>query len=355
MRDPRSDRRRSRIGSIGYSAGVSYDGDPQLERAAHRLADDFGLTIVTTWPIKNLNVHCVVATLPTNQAAGDVIARLTADSRVESVQKMNDFASSGSIDPYRKMQPGLNDLGVTEVHAFATGSGVLVSIIDSGIDSNHPDLDGVVVLEENLVDDSPMPAEHHGTGIAGVIAARTNNGVGVAGVAPDAAVQALRACWQEEADSAKAHCNTLTLSRALDRVIDLKPGLLNLSLTGPRDPLLDRLLAIVLQNTIVVAAYDENRGANERFPRVQDGVFFARDDTQGSDARARIVFPHLVRTCSPCNHDNQYDVLSGNSLSAAHLSGVIALLLGHYPDLSASHLANALNASIFWRKWRGDD
>jgi len=347
MHDPRSNRRRSRIGGVGYSAGPSYDGDPRLKRAARRLAADFKLKIVTEWPIKSLNVHCVVATLPADQAVADFIDQLKADPRVASVQQMNAFESSGTIDPYRKLQLGLDKLGVTDVHSFATGAGVSVSIIDSGVDATHPDLDGVVVLQENFVDSAAMPAEQHGTGVAGVIAARTNNGVGVAGVAPDADVQALRACWQNDESSAKAHCNTLTLSRALDRVIEIKPRLLNLSLTGPYDPLLEQLLTIVLeQDTIVVAAFDEARGTGKRFPMAQRGVFYARNAELTADSRLRDCLPAPGTDVLTLQPSNQYDVLNGNSLSAAHVSGVIALLLEHYPALTVGRLADVLNASI---------
>lgn len=347
MHDPRSARRRARIGGIGYSADPSYDGDPQLQRAARKLANDFKLHIVTEWPIKSLNVHCVVATFPAGEKISGLIDRLTADTRVASVQKLNTFESSGTIDPYRRLQPGLNELGVAAVHAFATGAGVTVSIIDSGIDADHPDLDGVVVLQENLVDNTEMPAELHGTGIAGVIAAQANNGVGVAGVAPDAEVQALRACWQDDANSAKAHCNTLTLSRALDRVVEIRPRLLNLSLTGPYDPLLEQLIEIVVeQDTIVVAAFDEARGTENRFPMSRSGVFYARDGALQSDLRPKYCLPAPGTDILTLQPSNTYDVLHGNSLSAAHVSGVIALLLQHYPDLTVSELSAALNESV---------
>lgn len=347
MHDPRSDRRRSRVGGVGYSADGSYDGDPQLNRAARSLASDFELTIVTQWPIRSLKVHCVVATLPANEAAADLIARLTADSRVASVQRMNTFESSGSIDPYRKLQTGLSELGIIDAHTYATGAGISVSVVDSGVDAAHPELDGAVVLQENLVDSAKMPAEQHGTGIAGVIAANTNNGVGVAGVAPDVDIQALRACWQADKTSAKAQCSTLTLSRALDRVIELKPQLLNMSLTGPYDPLLEELLSIVLkQNTIVVAAFDESRQEDKRFPLAQHGVFYARVGKPESESRAKNCLPAPGTDVLTVQPDNQYSVLQGNSLSAAHVSGVMALMLELHPTLSVDQLSEALNASV---------
>lgn len=350
MHDPRSARRRSGR-SPGYAVRPRYDRDPRLLRAAARLAEDFMFTIEDQWPIRSLNVHCLVARLPESDVQ-QIISRLREDARVSSVQRLNLFASLGSPDPYRELQSGLQDLGATGVHPFATGAGVEVSVVDSGIDAEHPDLNAAVVLNENFVDDAIAPAEQHGTGVAGVIAARADNGVGVTGVAPGARLQALRACWQDGVVPAKAFCNTLTLSRALDRVVDLRPRVLNLSLSGPSDPLLERLLDKVLaQGTIVVTAYDESRPRDERFPRAREGVLTARTGEAFSDSGGdSLPAPGTdVLTAQPAA---RYDVLDGNSLSAAHVSGAAALLLQREPALTPQRLATLLRESIQRREGR---
>jgi subtilisin family serine protease len=99
------------------------------------------------------------------------------------------------------------------VRKAATGRKVTVAVVDSGIESNHPDLAGQVAVEENFVDGQKYVAELHGTAVAGVIAARAGNGVGIEGVAPDARLLALRACWQ--AGSA-TRCNSFTLAKAIN-------------------------------------------------------------------------------------------------------------------------------------------
>lgn len=351
MHDPRSARRRSQVGSVHYSPGASYADDPQLDRAAKRLARDFNVSVVTQWPIKSLNVHCVVIRIPEDIAANKLVNALQADRRVASVQRMNKFATESNADPYRSLQPALKQLQIASVHAYATGRGVTISVVDSGVDAEHPDLKDAIDLVENFVDSGTKSvAEKHGTGIAGVIAAGTNNGLGVSGIAPDAKIQALRACWQDEGSTSKAHCNTLTLSRALDRTIELQPSILNLSLSGPPDPLLEQLLEIIIeQGTLIVSAYDERRGMANRFPSAQPGVLYGRSVSASNDNISKNsddCFPAPGTDVLTVQPDNGYGVLNGNSLSAAHISGTVALLLEEHPELDSRAITDALQTSL---------
>lgn len=348
MHDPRSSRRRSQVGGANYSPGASYAEDPQLNRAATRLVQDFGVTLVEQWPIKSLLVHCVVIRIPAGSAVDEVIDSLQADRRVASVQPMNVFATESNVDPYRELQPSLEQLQIAPVHAHTTGRGVTISVIDSGVDSEHPDLKRAIDLTENFVDSNKnMRGEQHGTGIAGVIAASTNNGLGVSGIAPDAKIQALRACWQDEGITSKAHCNTLTLSRALDRAIELEPSILNLSLSGPADPLLEQLLRILIdQGTLVVTAYDENRSADSRFPRKQPGVLYGRNSSTPDGQDSDDCFPAPGTDVLTVQPGSGYGVLNGNSLSAAHISGTVALLLEMHPELDSNAVTDALQSSL---------
>lgn len=348
MHDPRSARRRSQVGGAQYSPGASYADDPQLDRAAKRLTRDFDVPLVTQWPIKSLNVHCIVIRIPDDVAADELVDALKADHRVKSVQPMHKFATESSADPYRQLQPALKQLQITPAHLHATGRGVTISVIDSGVDADHPDLKNAIDLTENFVDsDTTALAEQHGTGIAGVIAASTNNGLGVSGIAPDAKIQALRACWQGDGPTSKAHCNTLTLSRALDRAIELQPSILNLSLSGPADPLLEELLDILLgQGTLVVAAYDEHRGMDGRFPSARPGVLYGRNVSASDGQSSDDCFPAPGTDVLTVQPGSGYGVLNGNSLSAAHISGTVALLLQEHPGLDSRAVTDALQTSL---------
>jgi subtilisin family serine protease len=197
-----------------------------------------------------------------------------------------------------------------------------------------------VRLERNLVDAHKSPrGEVHGTAVAGVIASVVNNSEGIIGVAPDASIAALRACWPVAAGSPTAQCSSFSLAQALDVVYRLAPKVLNLSLAGPEDPLLARLLdRITARGIVVVAAEPEARGA-ARFPAAHPRVLVAHSsaDPPGADGHYRFGAPATeVLTTTP---GASYAFLSGNSLAAAHTTGVIALLMEHAPDLDVDSIA----------------
>jgi subtilisin family serine protease len=73
--------------------------------------------------------------------------------------------------------------------------------------------------------------------VAGIIAADAGNGIGIIGVAPEVKLLALRACWPAQA---KSVCSSFTLAKALTFALERAPQVVNLSLAGPQDPLLER-------------------------------------------------------------------------------------------------------------------
>jgi subtilisin family serine protease len=97
--------------------------------------------------------------------------------------------------------------------------------------------------------------------VAGIIAAKADNGVGMVGIAPGARLLALRACSERQRGSVTAStCDSLTLAKALHFALERGADVINMSLSGPADPLLASLIELGLQrNVAVVAAFDGNR------------------------------------------------------------------------------------------------
>ena len=152
-----------------------------------------------------------------------------------------------------------------------------VAVVDTGVDFDHPDLRGRVVKAQNFVDrvgDRNFTTDVHGTAVAGLIAATAGNGVGIVGVAPEAEIYALKACWQQPPGAREAVCNSYTLAKAVDFAIGQGVQVLNFSLAGPPDPLLGRLIGQALARGIVVVAADGGGGCREgrrRLPRQLPG------------------------------------------------------------------------------------
>ncbi len=346
LTDPRSDRRRSRGAGGGYGGRYNYAEDPILMRLANGIASDFDLEIDTQWPVRSLAVHCVVVSIPRDVET--TLDALRADERVEWVQPFNTFeglsmAAADQAEPYQHLQSSLETLNVAPLQALLTGAGISIVIIDSGVERDHPDLEHAIVQRFDFVGEGSS-AERHGTGVAGVMVAAHDNGEGISGIAPGVSLHAYRACWEVRGDGAR--CNSLTLSMALDRAVDAGPHILNLSLTGPKDPLLDRLVDRLLAGgALIVAAHDDESNPDARFPSPKPGVVtVASSGRPGAYELWTIIAPgDDVLTSQP---GHSYDFMSGSSLSAAHVSAVLALILEAEPQVSGRDAVAHLHKSI---------
>ncbi len=97
-------------------------------------------------------------------------------------------------DPLRSEQYGLDLLGVPNAWSTSTGEDVVIAVVDTGVDPEHPDLQGQLIAGRDVVDGDDEPGDENGRGthLAGIAAAATNNGVGIAGSAPDARILPVR-------------------------------------------------------------------------------------------------------------------------------------------------------------------
>jgi subtilisin family serine protease len=261
---------------------------------------------------------------------------------------MNTFRALAGEDPYKPLQTSFNEMQVEAVHRWATGSGIRIAIIDTGVDVNHPDLDGQVAEKVDLTGSGlSFEDDIHGTAVAGIIGALSENGLGIEGIAPDARLLALRACWPERSGAIAAVCNSLTLARALDTAILLKTGIVNLSLTGPPDPLIGDLLKVALRDGIIVVAAEPGPASPPGFIDGIDGII--RVSSQGGQGDPPLSGNRGADTIMAPGNDllttfprGTYNFASGSSFAAASVSGIIALLLELQPGLSSQHIEQLL-------------
>ncbi|WP_313801399.1 S8 family peptidase [Sphingobium sp.] len=321
-----------------FRAGGSYDGGygdrmgrSQAMRQARRIARDHHLTLITDWMMPVINLDCFVMRLPPDRSAEKMAEELSQDPDVAWSQPMHDYRtlSGGSThdDPLYPAQPAKTLWHLDALHRLATGHGVSVAVIDSGIDARHPDLAGQVKVNLNFVADKAMVPERHGTAVAGIIAARADNRAGIAGIAPAARLLGLRACWQAGAAMAAATCDSLSLAKALHYAIDHRAAIINLSLGGPPDRLLATLLdAGMARGASVVAAYDP-RQPDGGFPASHAGVIAvsASPVSDPASARRRPVYVAPARDIPAPQPGGGWTLVDGTSYAAAHVSGLIAL------------------------------
>lgn len=327
----------------GYDEAPGYAASRAAQSAVRAIARDFGLTQVAAWPIEALRVHCVMYAISDGMRRDELVARLAADPRVVHAQPLQTFVTSAAEydDEYFGLQSAFDAMSVTAAHRWSQGSGVVVAVIDTGVDLRHPDLAGRVRANRNFVDRDAerFALDRHGTEIAGVIAAVGNNGRGIVGVAPRVELVALKACWQSPSVPGAALCNSFTLAQALSAAIATQADVINLSLTGPNDALLASLvMRATAQGAIVVGAVPRS-GRMDGFPAAVPSVLAVAMAEDAQIPSAALTAPGLeILTLVP---NGGYDFATGSSLATANVSGIAALLRASRPDVNA-RTVNAL-------------
>lgn len=312
----------------GEAYGSSYNdarSKASREITGRRLANEFNIRFVGFWPMPEIGLDCLIMEAIDGQAIGDVIAAIERDKEVEWAEPVATYHSLGTAtynDPLFAAAPAATQWHLAELHRTATGKGVTVAVVDSSIDGAHPDLVGQLKLNRNFVAGRTLGAETHGTGVAGVIVAKANNQQGMVGVAPKARLLGLRACWQKGGISV---CDTLSLAKALHFAIQKDVNILNLSLTGPSGKLLAELIAKAVGNgSVVVAAVDPAR-VGGGFPASLKGVVAVTDSASITPLMNAYRAPGKgIPTTQP---NAKWFMANGSSYSAAHVSGLFALLM----------------------------
>ena len=260
------------------------------------------------------------------------------------------------------------------------GAGVRVAVIDSGLDGGHPDLAGRVVASKSFVGGSPLTDEQgHGTFVAGEIAASTNNGLGIAGIAFPAKLVVAKVVRSDREIPLGAE------TAAIRWAVGQGARVINLSLGGlrdPTDPLRDSYSPLearaieyaVRHGTVVVAAVgNADQAPREPWPfasypaalphvigvsaLARDGSVpaFSNRDTVFDDIAApgQDIFSTLPRrmtaarpTCADQGYSDcgpaDFVHASGTSFAAPQVSAAAALLLASDPDLRPDQVSAIL-------------
>ncbi|MFD5318814.1 type VII secretion-associated serine protease mycosin [Streptomyces sp. NPDC127098] len=255
-----------------------------------------------------------------------------------------------------ELRPLVELLGLPQAWDLATGEGVTVAVVDSGVDATHPDLDGRVARGSEFVGvrderefriDEPArqrDCEGHGTAVAGLIAARGADGEGVIGVAPGATVYPVRI-----ADGVE-NATPRTFAAAIADAVAAGADVINLSLAIPSDyePIREAVEDALAEDVVVVAAAG-NEGDARMYPAAYDGVLaVGAVDAEGQPLDssnpgdwvdlAAIGADQVV--VSPGGEG--YRAEGGTSMAAAQVSAVAALVRSRFPDLPATEVVQRL-------------
>lgn len=326
---------------LGYGGDGQYRNGQRAMAVMAGLKRQYRLQELAGWPIRPLGLYCAVLRPPRGVDRDALLRALSKDARVRLAEPLREYALFSDDaegvrhnDPYVALQRGFAEIHAAQAQALSQGRGVDVALVDTGVDSSHPDLAGRISGTHDMLADRAAAGggTRHGTEVAGVIAAVGDNHLGIVGVAPQATISVYRACWHG-AGTGGARCNSFTLAKALAALVDSDARIINMSLGGPADPLLELLLATLLrQERIVVAALPPD-GRVAGFPAATPGVIVVGSAHAGAAPKRVVLAPGLdILTTQP---DGRYDFASGSSLAAAHVSGIAALLLSLSPGIDA--------------------
>jgi|GEM_PF-3910633 len=337
------------------------------------------------------------------------IREVSLDYEVE-INSVNDFfyntnGTYWSLKPLDEMF-ALKNYGLEETWQTSMGSGIVVAIIDTGVDYNHPDLwkniwvnpkkasdinnDGFLDLDDidtnankkidfselvknlighNFVDNTIDPQDKkngHGTHMAGVIAASADNSIGVLGVAPQAKIMSLKAlddngkarfsniakaiiyASDQEADiinsSWGCNCN---LPKMLIKAYQYagKKGVVFVSAGGNDANSKNNYAPANLKQVIAVASVDHENQLSS-FSNFGTSIDIA---APGQNILSTLAQGALINknpgTKMSADENFDYYYLSGTSASSAYISGVCALILAHNPDLRVKDLKTRLRSA----------
>lgn len=260
-------------------------------------------------------------------------------------------------------------LGADRAWQTATGRGVVVAVVDSGVDAANVHLAGAVLEGVDLVGGGADPygwtdAAGHGTAVAAVIAAREVEGSGLVGLAPDATVLPVRV-YVEDSDRARDAGVAPSTARIADGIVlAARAGarVINVSLTSPSDEggLLAAAVATATERGALVVASAGNRSPDEeelagpRYPAAIDGVLgVTAVDATDTVTEASVHGPHVdvaapgtdVLATAPGGLDCALTGDPSASWATAYVSAAAALVAQAYPDETPAQWAHRLQVT----------
>lgn len=254
-------------------------------------------------------------------------------------------------DPYYNQQWGPQDIKANlawDKVSSAQRAGVTIAILDTGINANHEDLQASIVPGYNFIDNNnnPVDGHGHGTHVAGIAAAITNNGKGIAGVAGGAKIMPIKVMN----DSGSG--DYASIINGIKYAADHGAQVISMSLGGPgySQAMQDAVNYAISRGASVVAASGNSNSA-VAFPGNCDGVITVgavgsnnqRASFSNYGPEMDVVAPGVNIISSYKGNANSYTAMSGTSMATPFVAGVTALVKAANPNLTSAQVTQIID------------
>lgn len=235
-------------------------------------------------------------------------------------------------DPYfSTYQYGPQKIQAPQAWDIAEGDGIEIAVVDTGVEADHPDLKGKVIEGYDFVDNDNVAQDGngHGTHVAGIAAAITNNGVGVAGVAPNAKILPVRALNDSGSGT------LADIASAIRYAADRDAEVINLSLgsTQHSATMQSAVNYAWNQGSVVVAAAGNTGDTTINYPAYYPNtIAVASTDSNDRKSSFSTYGASWVDVAAPGTSiystyiGGGYRSLNGTSMATPHVAGLAALL-----------------------------
>jgi subtilisin family serine protease len=288
--------------------------------------------------------------LPANASETALVQRLSHNPHIRFAELDRRVKSTLAVsDPYAGSEWHLDKVGAGSAWDTTQGAGVTIAILDSGVDTSHPDLAPNLVAGYNAYDSNNDVTDvcGHGTAVAGTAAAASNNGVGVAGVAGQAKIMPVRVAYLNSADNG---CYTYysTVASGLTYAADHGARIANVSYGGVSASAAVISSANYMKSKgglVFISA--GNTGTDQGFAPTSAMVVVSATDANDLVA-GWSSFGSFVALSAPganiwtTSRGGIYQGWNGTSFSSPLTAGVAALLMSAAPSLSGAQVENLL-------------
>ncbi|MGH3736998.1 MAG: type VII secretion-associated serine protease mycosin [Micromonosporaceae bacterium] len=240
----------------------------------------------------------------------------------------------------------LEALGAEAAWKHSRGDGVVVAVLDSGVDADQADLAGQVLPGYDVVDgdSDASDTDGHGTAVAALIAGH-DDAAGVVGLAPDAKILPVRVGSEKMSDS--------HVAEGIRWAVDHEASVLNLSLGGarPSDEVADAVQYALDHDVVVVAAAgnldEDGDGIDIGYPARLPGVIAVTGITPRGKPWHNSSRGPRAALCAPATGviaplDGTYNYVGGTSFATPMVAAAAALIRARWPQLSSANVVNRL-------------